>query len=169
MFYSYNSKFPKKLPEKIYNPDGSFVLSSELSDEQLLERGFAGPYEIPEHDPWTQILVWNGEEFFLDERSPYETYLFSSNLNLDSGEINLEGLKNQLNESEDDIWDKIKSLRNKLLCDTDYIDRLNPEPENIEEWNSWRQYLRDLTEIYSDPLLVEIPEAPLTPGKDGKI
>jgi hypothetical protein len=169
MFYSHNSKFPQKLPEKIYNPDGSFVLSSELSDEQLLEKGYVGPYEIPDHDPFLQTLLWDENEFSLIERDPYEISLWSRSFNGIQSEVNIDLLRDDPNEDIEVIWNRIRSLRNKLLCDTDYIDMLNPVPENIEEWDSWRKNLRDLTEIYSDPFQVEIPEAPLTPDKNGKI
>lgn len=60
--YSYQSNRPKTLPGKIRLSDRSTRTSLfNLSDGELLELGFIGPYTEPNYDGETQKLTWNSQ------------------------------------------------------------------------------------------------------------
>jgi hypothetical protein len=62
MLYSFQSQEPNSLPGKVRLPDGSTRSSlAELSDGQLLELGFTGPYTEPSYDSATEKITWDSE------------------------------------------------------------------------------------------------------------
>jgi len=58
-------------------------------------------------------------------------------------------------------WDEIRRERNRLLskCDWTQLEDSPLTPEKKDEWASYRQYLRDITEI-TNPFDIEFPEEP---------
>jgi hypothetical protein len=58
-------------------------------------------------------------------------------------------------------WDEIRRERNNLLsrCDWTQLEDSPLTPEKKDEWASYRQYLRDITEATS-PFDIEFPEEP---------
>ena len=69
-----------------------------------------------------------------------------------------EWLENKNNEA----WRKIRKERNKLLKDSDYI-MVSDAPitaEKKEEWETYRQSLRDIPQTFSNPDDVTYPDKP---------
>ena len=69
-----------------------------------------------------------------------------------------EWLKNKNNEA----WRKIRKERNKLLKDSDYImfPDITISAEKKEEWETYRQALRDIPQDYDSPDEVVYPDKP---------
>jgi len=59
-------------------------------------------------------------------------------------------------------WESIRTIRTRLLSETDWTQvpdsPLTPEAKSL--WANYRQRLRDLTDVYSDPALVIFPPKP---------
>jgi hypothetical protein len=56
-------------------------------------------------------------------------------------------------------WGSIRRKRNKLLLDSDY--KVMPDyPSDKEAWSTYRQQLRDITKLFSDPNEVIWPTQP---------
>ena len=69
-----------------------------------------------------------------------------------------EWLENKTNEA----WRKIREERNQLLKDSDYI-MVSDAPittEKKEEWETYRQVLRDIPQDYDSPDEVVYPDKP---------
>ena len=69
-----------------------------------------------------------------------------------------EWLENKTNEA----WKKIRKERNQLLKDSDYI-MVSDAPittEKKEEWETYRQSLRDIPQTFSNPDDVTYPDKP---------
>ena len=69
-----------------------------------------------------------------------------------------EWLKNKNNEA----WKNIRKERNQLLKDSDYI-MVSDAPittEKKEEWETYRQSLRDIPQTFSNPDDVTYPDKP---------
>ena len=69
-----------------------------------------------------------------------------------------EWLENKTNEA----WRKIREERNQLLKDSDYI-MVSDAPittEKKEEWETYRQALRDIPQDYDSPNEVVYPDKP---------
>jgi hypothetical protein len=69
-----------------------------------------------------------------------------------------EWLENKTNEA----WRKIRKQRNQLLKDSDYI-MVSDAPitaEKKEEWETYRQSLRDIPQTFSNPDDVTYPDKP---------
>ena len=67
-------------------------------------------------------------------------------------------LENKTNEA----WEKIRKERNQLLKDSDYI-MVSDAPvttEKKEEWETYRQVLRDIPQDYDSPDEVVYPDKP---------
>ena len=60
------------------------------------------------------------------------------------------------------MWEKIRKERNQLLKDSDYI-MVSDAPvttEKKEEWETYRQSLRDIPQTFSNPDDVTYPDKP---------
>lgn len=57
-------------------------------------------------------------------------------------------------------WDEIRSIRNKLLRESDYT-QLPDAPGDRTVWIKYRQELRDITTSFSDPNKVIWPNKPV--------
>lgn len=63
MLYSYLAQEPKELPIRFRLADGSTRTSlNELSSQELISLGFAGPYTKPSCDSSTEKVVWSSED-----------------------------------------------------------------------------------------------------------
>ena len=64
LLYSYKKNYPQELPFSLSLDNGLTITEiKNLSDEQLQEYGFEGPYEIPVYDKIEENLVWTGDGF----------------------------------------------------------------------------------------------------------
>lgn len=57
-------------------------------------------------------------------------------------------------------WDQIKNERNALLLESDWTQLPDVSLPNKEEWKIYRQKLRDITTVFSNPQEVVFPEKP---------
>jgi hypothetical protein len=57
-------------------------------------------------------------------------------------------------------WDEIISLRNKLLLESDFTQLPDVNLPNKQEWASYRQLLRDISQTYREPSTVVWPTPP---------
>jgi hypothetical protein len=57
-------------------------------------------------------------------------------------------------------WDEIISLRNKLLLESDFTQLPDVNLPNKQEWASYRQLLRDISQTYQEPSTVVWPTPP---------
>jgi hypothetical protein len=135
MLYSLNGSRPATLPFRIHLNGTTRTDPSSFTPEELKSAGFSGPYQEPEYNSKTQILDWNGNEYFV---RPYNT------------------------QELEEQWNKIRDQRNQLLkdCDWTQISDYNFDLENKEEWALYRQELRDLPETQSNPFDIEFPLTP---------
>jgi len=69
-----------------------------------------------------------------------------------------EWLENKTNEA----WRKIRKQRNQLLKDSDYImfPDITITTEKKQEWETYRQSLRDIPQTFSNPDDVTYPDKP---------
>lgn len=132
--YSFQGQEPQLLPNEIRLSDGrSRTDSSTFTEEEVLDAGFTGPYEIPEYDQNTQKIYWNSETFsFIVE-----------------------------DISDEDLWREIRIKRNRLLSECDWtMVADSPEDLNFREWEMYRQRLRDIPNNYQNPKEVIWPISP---------
>ncbi len=57
-------------------------------------------------------------------------------------------------------WEDIKSARNRLLKDSDWVDLPNSPTKNKTCWLKYRQDLRDIPQTFSTPQEVIWPQTP---------
>ena len=127
LLYSHNNAKPQPLPFRIRLPDGSTRTDpSTFTQEEITAAGYTGPYTQPLYDPKTEVLAWNGSDYFV---RPHNT------------------------QELEEQWNKIRVQRNQLLKDSDWtqISDYNLELDNKEQWATYRQELRDLPEVQSNP------------------
>lgn len=137
--YSHNKEFPSPLPERIVMKDGTVYTSTfELSEEQLKNLGFDGPYYYPDFVGGYQKVIcdFDREELIVVDMSEDEK-------------------QKKISEK----WETIRSIRNKLLNKTDWIVIQSIEKNEIVPSNyfNYRQELRDIPQKYSDPNEVVYP------------
>lgn len=131
--YSYQGSKPQSLPFRIRFPDGSTRTDpSTFTPEEITAAGFTGPYTQPSYNSKTEVLDWDGENYFI--RS-----------------YNTQELEEQ--------WNKIREQRNQLLKDSDWtqISDYDLELNNKEQWSNYRQELRDLPENQTNPFDIVWP------------
>ncbi len=125
--YSYQGSKPQPLPFRIRLPDGSTRTDpSTFTQEEITAAGYTGPYTQPSYDTKTEVLDWDGSEYFV---RPYNT------------------------QELEEQWNKVREQRNRLLKDSDWtqISDYDLGLENKEQWATYRQELRDLPEVQSNP------------------
>ncbi len=134
--YSYQGSRPQLLPFRIRLSDGSTRTDpSTFTREEITASGYAGPYTQPSYNTKTEVLDWNGSEYFV---RPYNT------------------------QELEEQWNKVREQRNRLLKDSDWtqISDYNLELENKDQWRVYRQKLRDLPEVQSNPFDILWPTIP---------
>jgi hypothetical protein len=134
--YSYQGLKPEPLPFRIRFINGSTRTdSSTFTQEELTAAGYTGPFTEPSYDAKTEVLDWDGENYFV---RPYNT------------------------QELEDQWNKVREQRNQLLKDSDWtqISDYDLGLENKEQWATYRQELRDLPEVQSNPFDISYPDIP---------
>lgn len=61
--------------------------------------------------------------------------------------------------SEETLWERVREVRDRLLAESDWTQLTDVPLNNQEEWQSYRQALRDLTQAI-DPMEVVLPIKP---------
>lgn len=133
LLYSYNSACPAPLPFRITLPNGfTRTDPSTFTEDEITAAGLTGPYTQPSYDSKTEVLDWNGSEYFI---RPHNT------------------------QELEDQWNKVREQRNQLLKDSDWtqISDYDLGLENKEQWATYRQELRDLPEVQSNPFDIQWP------------
>jgi hypothetical protein len=136
LLYSHNNARPEPLPFRIRFINGSTRTdSSTFTQEELTAAGYTGPFTEPSYDAKTEVLDWDGENYFV---RPYNT------------------------QELEDQWNKVREQRNQLLKDSDWtqISDYDLGLENKEQWATYRQELRDLPEVQSNPFDISYPDIP---------
>ena len=132
--YSYQGQGPQPLPEKILLSDGRKRTDiSSYTNEEIVNAGFTGPYEVPEYDQNYQRVLWNSEtlSFVVEDIS------------------------------DEELWDSVRKERNRLLLESDWTMAMDtPEDTNFREWEMYRQRLRDIPSFYKHPKDIIWPTSP---------
>ena len=130
ILYSYQNNYPKPLPDSIMIGELTYTSLNDLSDIELNNLGFSGPFYIPdgfndtkkiEYDPVNQTLTLRDLSF----------------------EEKMEG--------EDERWKNIREIRDKLLKETDgiVIKYLERDELVLEQYLEYRKKLRDIPQTYN--------------------
>lgn len=125
--YSYKGSYPDTIPFRITFSDGyTRTDPTTFTQEELLSAGYTGPYELPIYNSKIETVDWNGSDFSVRPYSEHE-------------------LETQ--------WNIIRNQRNELLRASDWtqIEDYNLGVLNKSDWAIYRQQLRDLPEIQSNP------------------
>ncbi len=73
----------------------------------------------------------------------------------------LKQLQTAWNKIENDVkWELVRAKRSSLLQQSDWTDLPNTPISNKPEWISYRQQLRDITDVFNNPEDVVWPTAP---------
>ena len=132
--YSYKGAVPTTLPNRIRLSDGTVRTDiSSFSDGEITDAGYTGPYVIPGYDQEYQNLSWNSKTL---------SYV-------------VEDL------SDEQIWNNVRITRNRLLAESDWTMAADSPGElNLQEWEKYRQRLRDLPKTFKDPKNIVWPTDP---------
>lgn len=136
MLYSYRGLRPEPIPFRIILPNGfTRTDPTTFTEEELIQAGFTGPFEEPEYNPKIETIDWINNQFIV--RSYNE---------------------DEINEK----WEEIRFIRNKSLSDTDYTQIMdyNMNLLNQEEWAEYRQKLRDIPNLQTNPFDIVWPKMP---------
>lgn len=136
--YSYQGQEPAPLPEKILLSDGRKRTDiSTFTAKEIKDAGFTGPYTVPSFDQEYQRISWD-----------------STNLSFVVEDI-----------SDEVLWERIRAERNRLLSSCDWTMVADAPGElNLKEWEKYRQRLRDLPSLYSNPKDAIFPTIPTDPS-----
>jgi hypothetical protein len=132
--YSFNGGYPH-LPEKIRLSTGmTRTDSSTFTQQELLESGYTGPYEIPDFNSEFQTLIWdsNSRSFSVEDIPEYE------------------------------LWEDIRIERNRRLSDSDWTQSRDVILSNDQDWKDYREELRNIPQTFSDPKSITFPRLPPT-------
>lgn len=134
MLYSHNGKYPKEIPYRITLSNGyTRTDPSTFTIDELLDAG----YILVENPPlysYPNKLIWNGTNWEIVNLTDEEIYK---------------------------SWDDVRTIRNKLLQESDIFIIISYE-NNIQvskEIKDYRQALRDIT-LQSDPNNISWPTKP---------
>ena len=136
MLYSLKGSKPEPIPFRLKFPDGfTRTDPSTFTADEISAAGYTGPYNEPTYDFKTEVLDWNGEDYFI---RPHNT------------------------QELEEQWNIIRTQRNQLLkdCDWTQISDYNLELENKKDWVIYRQELRDLPEVQLNPFDILWPTRP---------
>ena len=104
----------------------------------------------------------NTVNIFKDEKGNIVGTTSNPNVGISISADSAEYLKylENLNQSQISTWDQIRSQRNYLLSQTDWIFAPDVTLTNKEAWLTYRQALRDLPQSFEDPSEVIWPTKP---------
>ena len=140
--YSYQNEFPKPLPNSIIANDLSYTDLQSLLDSELNQLGFSGPFYAPDGFNESKKMVWD-----------------SNTQSLSLIDLTLE----EKLEGEDGRWENIRSLRNKLLNDSDWVVLKSVETDEFvpEEYVKYREELRNIPQNFKYSWDVVFPRLPI--------
>jgi len=132
--YSHMGQEPRELPHEILLSDGRSRTDREsFTEEEIKDAGFSGPYEAPQYDANTEMLVWDsGTLSFFVQKIPMNT-------------------QSQRQFTEEELWVIFRAERDFRLTKSDWV-LVQDSPlsdEKKQEWSSYRQKLRDLPSTIS--------------------
>lgn len=136
--YSLHNQYPTPLPFRITLPNGfTRTDPSTFTESEIVAAGFTGPYEYPVYNVKIETIDWDGYQFIV---RPY----------------NSQELEEQ--------WNKVRKQRNQLLKDSDWtqIRDYNLCLDNTEDWALYRQDLRNIPEVQSNPFDITWPSMPIS-------
>lgn len=133
MLYSFRNQRPQPLPFRLKFPNGfTRTDPSSFTPDEIISAGYTGPYTEPSYNSKTEVLDWNGTDYFIRPHNSQEL---------------------------EEQWKIIREKRNQLLKDSDWtqISDYDLSVENKEEWANYRKKLRDLPEIQTNPFDITWP------------
>jgi hypothetical protein len=142
----------KSITVYLFDDNGVFV-GTELAFESWNLDGtymvpiYATEIAPPEEIPSGHFSKWNGSEWNLEVIPP-------------EPEPTPEPTPEPIPEPDPITWDKIRSQRNYLLSQTDWIFAPDVNIINKDQWLSYRQELRDIPQTFSNPEDVVWPTKP---------
>lgn len=139
--YSHNSKYPTPLPFRIRISEGfTRTNPNTFTEDEIISAGYTGPYIKPEYDSKKEVLDWDGTQFYIRPHNSQEL---------------------------EEQWNSIRMQRNKLLKDSDWtqIGDYDINILNKDEWEVYRQNLRDIPKNNHNPFDVKWPTTPTNYGK----
>ena len=116
-------------------------------DDTYLIPAYSTEIAPPEEIPSGYFAKWNGSEWNLEVIPP-------------EPEPTPEPTPEPIPEPDPITWDKIRSQRNYLLSQTDWIFAPDVNIINKDQWLSYRQELRDIPQTFSNPEDVVWPTKP---------
>lgn len=128
LLYSFLGENPTTLPNRVRLNDGSTRTDIEnLTESELFDIGFTGPYTIPEFDKKTQYISWNSENLTYDildiqYETLLETFLAELNTMIGYSEVTVE-------ETIYCSEEKVNELQNFY----DYLIELRENPPQTRE------------------------------------
>lgn len=141
--YSHDGLEPTILPHRITLSNGNSRTDvNSFADDEIIDAGFTGPYEKPEYDLNTEILLWDSDSLsysIVERPSQIQTL------------------------TEEQKYEFIRYERNKRLQFCDWTDLPNTPltPEKKSEWLNYRQELRDLPKNIVDIDNINWPSSPI--------
>ena len=142
MLYSKDNQYPKTLPFRIVLSNGMTRTDpTTFTEDEIVDAGYVAVEDIPTILD-TQILTWVSETLTWSVKDKTE-----------------EELANELNQIRLNKELEIRSVRNKLLAESDWT-QLYDAPVNKEVWAIYRQELRDITLQSEFPINVIFPNKP---------
>ena len=104
----------------------------------------------------------NGVTLFAITANQYELLKAGQTASESGGVVTVTEPAGWLENKTNEAWEKIRKERNQLLKDSDYI-MVSDAPittEKKEEWETYRQVLRDIPQDYDSPDEVVYPDKP---------
>jgi hypothetical protein len=149
VLYSLRGQYPQQLPDRILLSDGFTRTGGNYTDEEIADAGYFA-VEVPNYDPNTHQLSWNGLEFSLELIPPPtptpDWVKFSQSM---IGDIQFNGFYKELSIANPLVASSIQvALLNASLGRTDAFDAFaliwglissNIAPEHKNQWAGYAQ------------------------------
>jgi hypothetical protein len=137
--------YPRQLP-KTWNNISNF---NEIESEKIFEYGWYPVRFIPNPNKnKNSITIGNDYVIESTEVLQYEKIRQKT--------------QDEINQEYQQEWENIRQQRNQLLyeCDWTQLQDAPLTPSKLAEWMMYRQQLRNITALYSNPYEVEWPPKP---------
>ncbi len=131
----------------------SFKSNGDLYQYGNLKRNLSEIKTIKEKD---------GVRVFSINEKQYDDLADNCDASESSGVVTIIKSAEWLENKNNEAWRKIRKERNQLLKDSDYImfPDITISAEKKEEWETYRQVLRDIPQDYDSPDDVTYPDKP---------
>ena len=131
----------------------SFKSNGDLYQYGNLKRNLSEIKTIKEKD---------GVRVFSINEKQYDDLADNCDASESSGVVTIIKSAEWLENKNNEAWRKIRKERNQLLKDSDYImfPDITISAEKKEEWETYRQSLRDIPQTFSNPDDVTYPDKP---------